>query len=200
MWLGEGQMSGITQTSVIPWQRHFAWECQWCLRPENGWSGYEGFSFHPAPGLFSGSATTWHCCKPAFSCHLEEKSSLQLDPFSQELSSTFSNPHWHLRVFLSWKDRYPGEFRLLVWQSGSKMCCSYGLYDADPVNHFCFFTCSLQFSMRSEGLTTYGMYMKDFVFPLSSLCCMWNRCTWLQRRNKTNHSREDVPGSFSAKL
>lgn len=64
------------------------------------------------------------------------------------------------------------------------MSCSYGLYDADAVNHFCFLTCSLKFSMRSEGLTMYGMYMKDFVCPLSSLCCMWNRCTWPQKEIK----------------
>lgn len=48
---------------------------------------YEGFSFNQVPGLFSGSAANRDCCKPAFSCHLEEESSLQLDPFSQKLSS-----------------------------------------------------------------------------------------------------------------
>lgn len=51
-------------------------------------TGYEGFFFHPAPGLFSGSAINRDCCNPAFSCHLEEESSLHLDPFSQKLSST----------------------------------------------------------------------------------------------------------------
>lgn len=45
---------------------------------------------------------------------------------------------------------------MLVSLSGSKMCCSYGLYDADAVNNFSCFTCSLKFPMRSESLAMYG--------------------------------------------
>jgi len=27
------------------------------------------------------------------------------------------NPHWHLKVFFSWRDRFPGKSWMLVWQS-----------------------------------------------------------------------------------
>lgn len=50
--------------------------------------GANGSFFHLAPGLCSGSAGNRDCCKTAFRLHLEEESSLQLDPFREKLSST----------------------------------------------------------------------------------------------------------------
>lgn len=67
-------------------------------------------SFFTQHWWFSGSATNRDCCKPAFSCHLEEESSLQLDPFSQKLSSASG-----LSLILTdtWKYSFPGKTRSL---------------------------------------------------------------------------------------
>lgn len=113
------------------------------------------------------------------------------------------NPHWHLKVFLSWRDRFPGKYWMLVWQSGSKLCSSHGLYAADAVN-ISFLLLDLFSAVLHEVRRSYHAWdLKDTVFLWRCSCSalfIWNRCAWSQRRNKVDYSREEAPGSSSGKL